>query len=323
MDLIYTDEKRNDVGVLNDYNLDLAYGEDENDFECTISISDDCCPVSSVLYIEDTEYGGIIDGIRVDTENKKLTYLGRTWHGVLEGHILEPDSGQDYLVLSGDANEVLGAIIKRCSLGGLFLASSETSGIKISNYKMNRYIEAYSGIKKMLSSVGAKLIMKYNDKQVVLSAVPLIDYSNDEEWDSSQMDFVACKNNRMPNHVICLGQGELKDREIIHLYTDTFGNISKIQTQFGEDEVAIIYDYSNAESTEELEEGGREALEEAWEDAESCDTDFNNSEDCPYDIGDIVGAREEHTGIFVARPIIKKIVNIKKDGIKIECQIGE
>lgn len=323
MDLIYTDEKRNDVGVLNNYNLDLAYGTDENNFECNIAITDDCCPVSSVLYIEDTEYGGIIDGLRVDTENRTLTYLGRTWHGILEGHILEPKSGEDYLLLTGDANTVIGEIIRLCGLDGLFVANSAVTGINISNYKMNRYVEAYSGIKKMLSSVGAKLIMKYIDKHVLLTAVPLIDYSTVEEWDSSQVNFIVSRNGRKPNHVICLGQGELKNREVIHLYMNTLGNISKTQTQFGEDEVTIKYDCSNAESREELEKGGIETLEEAREEAEKCEVNFKNNDSCIYDIGDIVGAREEHTGVFVAKPIIKKIVNINEKGINIECRIGE
>lgn len=323
MDLIYTDEKRNDVGALDDYTLDLAYGEDENNFECAVNLESDCCPISSVLYIEGTEYGGIIDGQRVDTENDKLVYLGRTWHGVLEGHILEPDSGQDYLVLSGDANTVLETIISRCGLGELFQANTASSEITISNYKMNRYIGAYEGIRKMLYANGGKLNMKYSDKKVILSAVPLIDYSEDEEFDSSQFDFVVEKNIRPANHVICLGRGELKEREVIHLYCDESGNISTTQTQFGEDEVTIKYDCSNAESTEELEQGGREELEKAWGDAESCDIDFENSDTCDYDIGDIVGAREEHTGIFISRPINKKIVKINKDGISVKCQIGE
>lgn len=323
MDLIYTDKKRTDVNVLDDYTLDLAYGEDENDFECTVDLENDCCPVSSVLYIEGTEYGGVVDGKRVDTENDKLVYLGRTWHGVLEGHILEPDADQDYLVLTGEANEVLKTIITRCGLEEIFQASSVKSGINIKSYQMNRYIGAYTGIRKMLYANGGKLKMQYSDKKVILSAVPLVDYSADEEFDSSQFDFVVEQNRRPANHVVCLGKGDLKEREVIHLYCDTVGNISKTKTQTGENEVAIVYDCSNAESTEELEKGGREKLEEAWEDAESCDIDFENSEGSEYDIGDIVGAREEHTGIFIVRPIKKKIVKINKDGISVECQIGE
>ena len=30
MDLIYADETRKDIGVINSYDLDMAYGKDEN-----------------------------------------------------------------------------------------------------------------------------------------------------------------------------------------------------------------------------------------------------------------------------------------------------
>ena len=36
MDLIYADENRIDLGVLQDYKFDLAYGESENDFELSL-----------------------------------------------------------------------------------------------------------------------------------------------------------------------------------------------------------------------------------------------------------------------------------------------
>ena len=38
MDLIYTNENREDVGVLFGYSFDLAFGIDENDFECKLSV---------------------------------------------------------------------------------------------------------------------------------------------------------------------------------------------------------------------------------------------------------------------------------------------
>ena len=37
MDLIYTNQNREDIGVLQDFSLDLAFGSGENDFELTVS----------------------------------------------------------------------------------------------------------------------------------------------------------------------------------------------------------------------------------------------------------------------------------------------
>ena len=55
MDLIYMNESREDVNVLHEYNLDLAFGADENDFECTLDCEQHCCQEGYFLYFENTE----------------------------------------------------------------------------------------------------------------------------------------------------------------------------------------------------------------------------------------------------------------------------
>lgn len=321
MDLIYADETRKDIGVILDHSLDLAFGTDENNFQCIVSLEDHCSRAGYYLYLEGTEYGGIIDEPVVDTDAGTVAYQGRTWHGILAGKILCPDEGSDYLILSGEANGVLGQLIERVGLSDLFEASAEDSGIILSGYAMNRYIDAYAGIRKMLEEYSGKLKIVHTGEKVRLSAVPLVDYSRDEEWDSSQMGFQVSKNINPLNHVVCLGKGEMSARQVLHLYMDESGNISYEQTFAGIREVAKTYDNPNAESLEELEKGGRELLEDAYKSAEKLTTSFDSTQD--YDIGDIVGAREEVTGMYVARPIVKKIVTINRKGINIEHKVGE
>lgn len=320
MDLIYMNQERKDVGALKDYSLDLAFGTDENNFECTIPVVNHCCGASFFLYMEGTEYGGIVDGVKSDTKNKEVTYLGRTWHGIMESKILEPDAGENYLVLSGEGNEVLSFLISRMGLGDLFRASSKDSGVAI-KYQMHRYIAGYSGIKKMLKASGAKLNIAFTEGMVELSAVPLVDYTQDEQFDTDQMDFVIQKNFHPVNHVVCLGKGELAEREVIHVYADASGNISEEQIFFGLDEVQAVYDYSSAESSEELKQGGIDIINEAWN-SNTVSFDFD-ADAFVYDIGDIVGAREIVTGTEVAADITKKIVNIKREIITIQYEVGE
>lgn len=329
MDLNHADQNHRPLGALDRYELDLAFGADENDFACSLAISNHCCSTGEYLYMTDsaaghviyTEYGGIIDGMQVDTANATVTYSGRTWQGILAGKILCPDDGEDYLVLSGEANAVLAALIKRTDLTDLFEASDQDSGITITSYQMDRYIDAYTGIRKMLKSVGTKLKLYYREGKVRLYAVGLTDYSQDEEWDSDQMSFQISNNERPVNHLICLGKGDLKERMVRHLYVDAQGNVSKKQKYFGEDEVTEAYDYSNVESEEELISGGTQRLQEAYAAANTLQTDFQNNTE--YDIGDIVGARENITGIKVTRDIVKKILKVNSSGIHVECQIGE
>ncbi len=319
MDLIYATDEKIDLGVMWDFTFDLAFGSDENDFELTTDTNNHVCKAGYFLYIENTEYGGVIDKIKVQTDSNILTYKGRTWHGILASKILEPDAGEDYLICNGEANEVLGTLIERMHLSGIFKMSPVDSELLIRNYKMNRYINGYEGIMKMLSTVNGKLKINFQEGFAVLSAEPFIDYSKDEEFDSSQLDFIIEKNYRPVNHMICLGQGELKERNVKHLFTDVQGSISYVQSIFGMDEITAVYENVNAESDEELEKGGRDALKESWN-SDSLQTDIDSTQS--YDVGDIVGAREHITDIFVAKPITKKIVTIKGDIVTISHKVG-
>lgn len=321
MDLIYMDEKKRDIGVMKNFTLDLAFGEDENNFELSTVMENNVCESGFYIYAEGTDYGGIIDQIKVNTSSNSLKYIGRTWHGILGSKIIEPDEGQDYLILSGDANQVLASLIQRMNLGDLFVASDAPSGVIVQNYKMNRYIDGYKGIVKMLQSVNGKLNIAFRQGYATLTAKPLVDYSKNEEFDSSQISFEIKKNFKPTNHVICLGAGDLAERTVIHLYADKDGNISHTQTFFGMDEVCEVYDYSNAESDEELENGGKEVMEKSWN-SDSVKINFTNASSV-YDIGDVVGAKENVTGISIVQKIIKKIVTLKNERATISYKVGE
>ena len=321
MDLIYTNADREDLGVLLDYELDLAFGEDENDFECRIQAAAHCCEAGSFLYIEGTEYGGIIDSIEINTASNDVIYRGRTWHGILNSKVLEPDSGKAYLIVSGEANTVLGTLIARMGLADLFEASAAASGLTINNYKMNRYITGYDGIRKMLASVGGQLLISFRNGKVVLSAAEKYDYSQDEEFDSDLVEFTLRKNYKAVNHLICLGSGELEQRMIVHLYADSSGNISQTQTVTGLDEYTAVFDYSNVESEEELIKSGTEELQKLWEPAD-LSIDFDADSDS-FGVGDIVGAYDNITGMTVSAAIIKKIVTVKNGHTTISYKVGE
>lgn len=269
MDLIYADETRKDLGVLQSYDLDMAYGSDENNFTCSVDRTDHCCDKGYFIYVEGEEYGGIVDKIRVNTESDQIQYKGRTWHGILEKKVICPESGNDYLVLAGEANEVLQEIIDRIGLSSLFIASDEDSEIEIVAYQMERYCDAYTGIKKMLKEFDAKLRIRWINGMIVLSAEPRYDYSQDEEFDTSQVDFTLQKDFRPVNHIVCLGQGDLKDRAVIHIFTDEYGGVQQYlldptkepiqdsdyildtsqQVMFDQDEVMETYDVPNADIT--------------------------------------------------------------------------
>ncbi len=377
MDLIYMNANKEDLGVLQDYELDLAFGSDENNFECTIQAGSHCCEPGYYLYAEGTEYGGIVDSISNNTDTNDVTYSGRTWHGILQSKVILPlqenekysgevdtdgirqvetqlfidygvtvtqvsdmlfiDSGTGgvevetenasgklvlrYLVLSGDANACIQFVIDRAGLSDLFQAASAFSGVNIDKYQFSRFTDVYSGLRKMLKSAGLKLKTTFQNGKVVLSAVRIHDYSQDEEFDSGLVGFKSKKNFRSVNHLICLGSGELENRMVIHLYADESGNISQAQTLFGMDEYTAVYDYSSIESEEELILNGTAELAALWGQDELQIALDDNSD--VYSIGDIVGAYDHITKIAVASAITKKIVTVRDGILTISYEVGE
>lgn len=320
MDLIYTDQNRVDMGVMLAYDLDLAYGADENDFECTVGEAYHVCSAGSFLHMDGTEYGGIIDAISRDTSSGDVVYSGRTWQGILDSKVIRPDAGQDYLVVSGDANAILEALVARMGLEDLFEASEETSGLTVTSFEMPRYVTGYAGIIKMLESVGGKLTVKFVDGMVFLSAMPIHDYSADEDFDSDLVDFTIQQSANTVNHIICLGAGDLKDRMVVDLYADADGNISDTQTFTGLAEYTTVLDSANTESEEELIKAGTEKLQELFGESK-LEIDFGDDTDA-YDIGDIVGAYDDVTKISVRAKVQKKIVTVQNGVVSVAYTVG-
>ena len=233
MDLIYSDVLNGEIvdrGVLNNYSIDLSYGADENNFKLTAPLDGTRLKPNQIIYMEGTEYGGVIDDIEVDTEQQMLIYTGRTWHGILENKILYPPKGHDYLYVNGEANEVLATLLEIMNIipgddnelsvspeNAFMKVSTEDSGIwvdaKVTSESGN-YAKGYSFIRDMLYKAGAK--PKIIDGE--LSAQPLVDYSNDDDFLAATDQFRAKRNYNSLNRLHCLGQGNLADRYTIDIY---------------------------------------------------------------------------------------------------------
>ena len=272
------------------------------------------------IYIEDTEYGGIVDSMETSTDSETIIYRGRTWHGILDGKIIQPDTGENYYTVSGDANSILSALITRIGLDSLFTVSEGASGINISNYQFARYCGAYDGIRAMLAAAGAKLKVTWEDRSVLLSAEPIVDYTDAPiDGDIAVLTVTQCKQK--VNHLICLGTGELAEREVIHLYVDSSGSIVDTPYYTGIDEITETYDFSNAESSDELRKGGIDKLKELMN-IDKAEISIPETLDLIYDIGDMVGASDIKTGVSVSAAVSQKIVKIKNGAISTEYKTG-
>lgn len=317
MDLIFTNAKRVDQGVLSAYAFDLSFGASENDFEMTLGANEAVLESGAFVYMEGTEYGGMIGGLKAVTNGETITYKGRTWHGILNSKVIQPDTGEDYLVVSGDANEVLSFVIARLGLSGLFVAAEELSGMNIRNYQFNRYCKGYDGIRAMLAASGAKLKIVWKDRAVHLSAEPIADYT-DSPVDGDIATLTVERHDKKVNHLICLGKGDLAAREVIHLYVDQFGRIGAVQYFTGLDEICDTYENSNSDN---LRSDGIARFTELRNN-DKAEIALPETEGLSYDIGDVVGATEYKSGVSVAATVTQKIVKIKNGVVSTEYKTG-
>ncbi len=298
--------------------LDLAFGEDENDYE--LVLPDDVAGLVSahdVWMIDGTEYGGVVDSVQSDVADgaNVITFSGRSLQGILSHKILQPDEGQDYLKVSGTVTQVLTQIISRCGLGSLFTAAD--NDLQVSG-RFDRYTDAYTGLRKLLASHSCALVFRCMDDTVVLGAPPLDD--TDGTLDSGSMDFTAKREYRRTNHLIGLGEGELKDRAVSHWYADENGNVSQKQTLTGLDEVAATYEYTNADETE-LSEKTKEELESRQEGTGTIDVTMRDGTD--HNVGDLLSAVDDVTGVSVRAAVTKKIVRITDGVLSVDYEVGQ
>lgn len=307
MDVTYTDTKHVDVGELVDPTLDLAFGENENDFELTHADPELILQPGSLVSVDGTEYGGIVDSTKAQVENgvTTVTWSGRTWHGILAGKILSPDSGQDRLTVSGDVHTILSTIIKRIGLSGLFSTPDGTLGTTVSGYSFRRYINAYDGLRMMLTSVGLRLAIARVQGVVRLTGVPIAEYTGVDP--DIGVDFTVKRDWLRVNHLVGLGKGTLKNRAVSHWYADKNGTVSQKQSLTGVDEICEAYEQTSSEGTE-LANRTRDKLRELQTNGEM---DVTIPETASLGIDDRVKAVDQVTGISVTASITKKVVKIK------------
>lgn len=315
MVIVVNDSALGDVRELSDFELDLAFGIDENAFslECDAAYA---TTEGQFVFIDGCEYGGVVDKTTYKAGRESsgpVTCKGRTWHGILAGKRLLPDSGSGYLSVSGKAGDALASLIERMGLSGLFTAAADDTSV---SYTFDRFCDGYSGLRAMAKANGRKVSMRRKGGKVEISLPPAVDYAN--KVDSDLLDFTLTSVHRCVNHLVCAGTGELENRAVIHFYADAAGNVSHTQSLFGVDEISALYDYSNADE-EKLEEEGKKKLQE-YQTQGSVEVEAHD--DIDVDVGDVISARDNAHGRTVTATVAKKIVKVSRGVATYSYEVG-
>jgi hypothetical protein len=253
---------------------------------------------------------------------------GLTWRGLLDKDIIEPPSGQAYRIVSGECNALIGQILAlNGGTGTLFTAATANTGKTVINFQFDRYTTKLKGLAKMLLSVGMRLEIAAKmggpnaPFSIIVSAVPITDYSDSIEWSQNSRVAVQITDNKGGiNHLICLGSGELAARQRIDLYVHSDGTIGTGGKYYtGIRERKAVYDYGSVESADDLMSYGIDRLTELMDKKElviKVTDDFDE-----VDIGDIIGGRDYDAGVSLSKPVTGKILRLQDGKTTIEINV--
>lgn len=320
MEFIVTDKNKMATGYLKPFvNLDFDIDEDF-DFELRTT---QILSIDDYIFCPDTEYGGQIKRIDRATNTDLITYYGDTWRGYLEKSIIEPLAGQDYRKVSGDGNAILRTILgENNDATKIFNVPTATS--TSFNFSFNRYCSKRLGLMRMFAEKGYNLRIwteegnagepfvvwcECYDMAEKMGDDYILGFSQDND-----ITLNISKNRGGYNHLICLGKGELKDRQVVHLYADPLGVIGEGKPYYtGEEMRTAIYDYSSAESREELVKGGIERFLEL-KNSDSVNLDVTGD----IAIGEPIYAFDDVTGVYVNGTVNGKILRVQGGEVSIE-----
>lgn len=318
-EFILFDENFREIGKMA-LDLDAEYGtsnDSKNDFQIVTAELNQFKPYGG--YIEGTEVGGRFEYAQNTTTVEKQTIKGWTWRGLLSQDIIRPPAREDYYTVSGDANAIIAQVTQN-TLGGFFKTRQVQSGLNITSYQFQRYINTLDGLERMLEKYGYRLKITA-EKENGQIAVYL------EAVQAQTVEGIYNEDSRVPmrftsdamgiNHLILGGAGQLQDRMIVDLYMDENGEISQTQSIFGFEERTSFFDYSSAESEEELIQYGTERFKEL---ASSRKLEILSPEDLDLEIGDKVRGLFQD-GTIITSPVVRKVVKIQNGVIKTEIKI--
>lgn len=157
------------------------------------------------VYCPETEFGGTISDIEIVSSESMAYIRGDTWRGMLRKKIICPPDGEDYMIETGEAHAIMRDLVGT-AFGDLIAVDSSTSAYTINKYQFNRYCTMEEGFTAMLESVGAKLVIIYDQDagQAILSAAAI--ETHGEEYTDDQIHLAVRDYRRGINHLICLGR---------------------------------------------------------------------------------------------------------------------
>lgn len=326
MVLTYTDAALRELGAVEcEGDFDIGAGED--DFSLLWPRGLPLPPMGSLVYAEGTDVGGVVRSW--DTTGEAPRVGGDTWTGLLASRVVGPPAGQAHLRAEGELNSAVASLVALAGLGDVVSVSQANSGVRVSHtftgsrdsaqQDSGRYMGLWPALWQLCLAHGCKLRARWREGGLDLAGMPAADWSREGELTTSSAR-CRVRVSQPTNHLVCLGRGELASREVLHLWCDASGAVSRERTQRGLAEVAEVYDYP---SSEDLEADGRRRLSELWAKGQSVSVDVPDGLGVPLELGDVVGATDVPTGVTARATVTRRTVAVPSGSATYETTIRQ
>ena len=317
MELIVADSAGKTHFPLADFELDMDSGwGDGVDNTFDLIVRDASAPLPEAawrVYADGTEMGGRVEGFELKTgrTSSEMHWTGSTWSGVLAKRLLWPDSGQDYLTLSGDANAVLRSAVSRLGLGSFFSVPDGDAGVSVS-YRCSRDVpDAWTNLRLAMRSAGLRLDAKWVDGACRLQATKVTDWRG--RVDSDLVDFDLTSDLLVTNHLKAAGKGELASRQVVDVYADNKGNVGTSKAMAGVFELEEYYDANNSEG-DDLRDQAVSRLRDMQTEGS---VKVTVGEGVSFGLGDVVEARHYSPNVTVNVEISSRVTTATGAGVAV------
>lgn len=336
MELIWTkyEDGQATSGYLTHYQGDFEISTDsengQNDFEITMPIPDD----GELLYsdtgaytvevgVPHTEWGGKITGATIDAKAGVVTYKGFTWRGYLTQTIIQPPYGVDYMVGSGTLQQIMEWDIPWEP--DVAIKSTPSTGNR--TFTFNRYVTSLEGATALLNSINQnyRIYIAYEESddpdlegmhEIQVSVAPTKNVTDliQVSQDYGDIPLTITYAHDTPKHLICLGQGELAERQVAHWYLTSDWQL----TPYGDDPESPEYVYpypeevyDNSNSTDIVNDGKKKMLE-ILANHRQIEVNLEGLEG--VGLNNIISAKDELTGVTITAEVTGVIWRVENYG---------
>lgn len=319
MPVVYTDAAGRPRGTIDCYEMSLEYGDVGSDNEFKLWTAQEVKGVvrGSLLFIPGKAWGGIVHAAGEDaTDGQLLTFRGPTWYGALANRCIRPPAGEDNLVLSGKASDVVARLLIGARFDDLYCVGY---GDEFSvTWQFDRYCTLLEGIASIAEAYHKRMRLTRGLRgRTEISFADADDVANDGLGFKCPFAAETCTP---VNHFIVRGKGEGREQEVIELFADARGNVSRTQSIFGALEIERAYDQFSLSGQELIDAGVKRLLEEQV----LAYAELELTEAQSYELGQIVRFGSSRTGFQYTAPVKKVIIETNSLGeTKVKNQLGD